>query len=118
MSILEGELAQTIADALLDANIPYAMQIVRYVEGDPSDWESSGGEYVRYDCQGFTEEYDVSLIAGGFIQTSDVKVVIIAPTLAVMPEPTDIVTVRGRDYAIISVTPDPAMATIALQARG
>lgn len=120
MSILEGELAQTITDALLDADIPYGVTITRTVPGEPdpeTPWIPGEDTVTAYECMGFTETFEADFISGGLVQANDVKVVILPLTLTTTPELTDYVTVRGKTYTIISIRPDPALATIALQAR-
>ena len=119
-SILEGELAQTIADALTDADIPYDVTITRTVPGEPdpeTPWIPGEPVVTNYACQGFTETFEADYISGGLVQANDLKVVILAPTLVITPSLTDTVTVRGQTYTIIRVMPDPALATIALQVR-
>lgn len=119
-SILEGELAQTIAEALLDADIPFDVVITRTVPGevDPEQpWIEPEPEVLTFTCKGFTETFSADYISAGLVQADDVKVVILAPTLATTPQLSDVVTVRGQAYTIIRIIPDPALATIALQAR-
>ena len=115
-SILEGELAETISEALIDADIPYAVTITRTEDVGGPPWDPVT-EDVEYACQGFTEEYTALELSGTLIQAHDVKVVVLAPTLTITPTVADKVTVRGQTYSIINVSPDPALATIALQAR-
>lgn len=120
MSILEGELAQTITDALLDADIPYTVTINRTEPGAPdpeTPWIPGDPTLVAYECMGFTEQFSADYISGGLVQADDVRVVILATTLAISPALSDTVTVRGQTLAIIRISPDPALATIALQAR-
>lgn len=119
-SILEGELAATISEALIDANIPFDITINRTVPGEPdpeTPWIPGEPTVTAYSCKGFIENYREDFIAGGVVQSDDVKVVVLATTLSIDPDLSDTVTARGITYSIISISPDPAIATIALQAR-
>lgn len=116
-SILEGELAATITAALIDASIPYAITVTRTIPGGGPDYDPDPPTYVDYACQGFVEDFSEFLKATTLIEAGDVKVVVLLPTIAIMPEPGDTVTVRGKVYTIINASPDPALATIELQAR-
>ena len=121
MSILEGELAATITEALLDADVPFDITVTRTVESEPdpaTPWLPGETVTTHYPCKGFIEQYDVFHLSSTQIQVGDVKVVILVPTLAITPELTDTVTARGKSYIIVNVSPDPALATIELQARG
>ena len=117
VSILEGELAETISEALIDADIPYDVVVTREVPGDGPAYDPGPSTYTDYSCKGFTEAFDADYISGGLVQSNDLKVVILAPTLEITLELSDRVTVRGKTYSIINIAPDPALATIALQVR-
>lgn len=119
-SILEGELAQTISDALIDASIPYVVTVTRTVPGEPdpsTPWIPGEPVATDYPCQGFTETYSEFYLAAGLVQANDLKVVVLLPTITITPAIGDTVTVRGKTYNIINASPDPALATIELQAR-
>lgn len=119
-SILEGELAQTITAALQDAGIPYDVTITRTVPGGPgpNPWDPPIDPVITdYVGQGFVESYRADEIDGTLILATDLRIIVLLPTLAITPAVTDMVTVRGVEYSIISVSPDPALATAALQAR-
>ncbi len=120
LSLLEGELAATISEALIDADIPYDVTITRIVPGVPNPetpWIPADPTVTNYGCKGFTETFSADYISGGLVEANDLKVVVLLPTLAIAPELSDLVTVRGQTYTIITITPDPALATIALQVR-
>lgn len=118
MSILEGELAQTITEALIDADIPFDMAIKRTVVTPPANnWEEGEEVTTTYPCKGFIETYSDLLRAGTAILEGDYKIIILTQTLAIDVRLSDIVVARGRPYAIVSIGYDPAMATIELQAR-
>lgn len=120
MSLLEGELAQIIGDALIDANIPYDMAIIRMEPGPGNPdrpWEPGEPVPVPYPCKGFTDTYNVHEQSASVIQAGDIKIVIIANTLSITPEPNMSVQARGVTYRIVDVSPDPAKATYIVQGR-
>lgn len=125
MSILLGELAQTISEALIDANVPYEIVIPRTEqEPMPDDWptwEPWEGEEVtvEHKMQGFVVDYDEALIAAGVVQMGDVRIVILQPTIPAGLEIgiTDIVQAQGKTFTILNIGEDPAGATLELRAR-
>lgn len=119
MSILEGELAEQIGEALIDADIPFALTVSRteIVGGVPWDPGSGTPETVNYPAKGYVDTFEDSYIAGGLVQQGDVKVVIVANTLSITPVPGDKVTVRDETLNVINVSADPALALFEIQAR-
>lgn len=118
MSILEGELAEVIAEALIDADVPFAMSLTRTtITPPPNDWTPGTEVTETFQCQGFIETYSDLLKAGTFIQEGDRKAVILTVTLSTTPTLTDLLIVHGRTYSIHSIGYDPARATIELQVR-
>lgn len=123
MSLLQGELAQIIGDALIGADIPYEMTIVRVTqEAAPDDWPSwqewtgtvTTTEHV---VQGFIDTYSAFLVASGVVNEGDVKILLIQTTLPFRPELADVIRARGQTYTILAVSEDPAQATLELRAR-
>jgi hypothetical protein len=117
-SILNGELADTISDALLDAGIPLDVVVTRLtpnVGGDPAD--PPPPTLTDHACKGFADRFSDAFIAAGLIERGDIKVVVVANTLAIEPEPGDQVTIRGKTYRVFDVSADPALALYELQAR-
>lgn len=118
MSILQGELAETIAEALIDADVPFAMTLQRItVLPPPNDWTDGEEIIENFACMGFIETYSDLLKAGTMIQEADRKAVIVTTTLSTEPRLTDILIVDGRNYSIQSIGYDPARATIELRVR-
>lgn len=126
MSILLGELAQTISEALIDANVPYELTIPRMTEGTPrpDDWPTwepwpDDSELVEHKMQGFIVDYDEALIAAGVVQMGDVRIVILQPTIPaeLTIGITDIVQAQGKTFTILNIGEDPAGATLELRAR-
>lgn len=118
MSILQGELAEIISEALQDAAIPFAMTLTRVTVIPPvNNWEEGTEVIETFECLGFIETYSDLLQAGTFITEADRKAVILTVTLATTPRLTDILIVDGRNYSIQSIGYDPAKATIELRVR-
>lgn len=125
MSILLGELAKTISEALIDANVPYEIVVPRTTQTEPPEdwptWEPWPGETVtvEHKMQGFVVDYDEALIAAGVVQMGDVRIVILQPTIpaGLTIGLTDIVQAQGKTFTILNIGEDPAGATLELRAR-
>jgi hypothetical protein len=116
VSILQGELAAQIASALVEADIPQPCVITRMTVSGPA-WEPILTP-VAHACSGLVDSY--SLVERGqnsSISASDIKVLVLAPTLDIEPSVADTLTINSRTYAIISVSTDPAQALWEVQAR-
>lgn len=117
VSILEGELAETIGDALIDADIPFAITVTRSTPGNGPAYDPGPPTFTDYPCQGFLDIYGAQFIDGSRILEGDVKAVIIAKTLDIQPLPGDTLTAHDKTYSVITVSADPAQALYELQAR-
>ncbi|MGE0749338.1 MAG: hypothetical protein AB7K64_02010 [Variibacter sp.] len=117
MSVLEGEIAETVADALLEAAIPLDLVLTRTTPGGGDPFDPDPPTSTDYACKGFLDSYSVLERAGSLIEAGDAKIVIVATTLSIEPAPGDSVTVRGKSYAIVNVSADPAVALYELQGR-
>lgn len=128
MSILEGELAAEVADAL--GEVFYAATITRMMPGSGPAHNPGVPIACAYACKGIVDDYSTDLIDGTLIRSNDRKVLILAPTIekaaeqpnsctaaTITPQPGDAVTIRGETGSIIRVAADPALATYELQAR-
>lgn len=119
-SILDDEIAATIADALTNAGLPLDVTLVRTTPGTPdpeTPWIPAPPIVTNHACKGWTDRFTEEWQAGTAILAGDVRVFIIATTLDVEPSPGDVVTVRGDSRTVISVSADPALASWDLQAR-
>lgn len=120
-SILLGDLAGTIGDALIDAAIPFALTISRDVTtgGDPFDPGSGTTVTTDYSCQGFVDTFSAFDVANSLVLAGDVRIIVVATTLDMPspPSPGDRVTANGKTYSVLNVSADPALATYTLQAR-
>lgn len=120
MSILQGDFANEVAEALESAEVPFDLTLSRDVAQDspaPEPGDPPIIVTVNYPCRGFIDQYDASWRAGSLIEAGDVKIIIVANTLSVEPVAGDLITARGKVYAAISVQADPAVATYQIQGR-
>lgn len=120
MSMLEGEIAEIVSDALESANLPIDIVVSRTTAADPdpsTPWIPGTPTTVNYACRGFVDDYRADQIDGSVIQRNDRKVIVLTPSLAITPVPGDSVTARGETLTVINVRADPALATWELQSR-
>lgn len=121
MSLLDGELADIINDALEGADLPFDLTLSRDVPGSTappySQWNPGPPTTQTHACRGFVDDYRADQRDGTLIQLNDRKVVILAPSLSVVPVPGDKITARGIEYTAVTVQADPALATYTCQAR-
>lgn len=131
-SILEGEMAAALTDALIAANVPYAITIVRSMPGevDPEPGEPGTPVVVNYDSQGWTENFSTEDIDGTLILVTDLRAIVLLSTIAkaagapegaaatITPAVHDLVTMHGKTYHVLNVAADPAGAIVRLQVRG
>lgn len=119
-SPLLGSLASTVAGAL--SSTLYDCTLTRMVVPssptyDPAD--PPPAVPVTYTFKGMEEEYSAGTRGQGLVGATDVRVLILAGTLAVEPQPMDLLTVRGNVLRIVPedargvrpVSSDPARAT-------
>lgn len=119
MSILDGELADTIADALADADIPIDVTVTREEEIGPGEnpWDPPITGPVNYSCKGFVDTFGEFYAAAGLVEAGDAKIVIVAKTLSIVPAIGNTVTARSKTWMILNVSADPALALYELHGR-
>jgi len=117
VSILDGELAELIFDALESADVPYDLMLIRSVPGNGPPHNPGPPTTQTHGCRGFVDDYRADQRDGTIIQVNDRKIVILAPSLSVAPAPQDKITARGANYTVISVQADPALAGYTCQVR-
>ncbi|WP_375160347.1 hypothetical protein [Bradyrhizobium sp. RDT46] len=116
MSFLDGDLAQEIADALADADVPRAGVLRKLtVVG-----QSGSGELIYastdHPFTGWREDYSTLFAAQSGISSEDVRIVIVAKTCVVEPAPIDYLQIGGVWHRIRKIERvDPANATVAAQ---
>ncbi|MBP0614290.1 hypothetical protein [Jiella mangrovi] len=116
VSILESELAAEVTQALTDANVPRDVTVTRTVPGDPYDPDDVGGS-VEYQGRGWIELYEDRDRDGQVIGDTDIKIVILVTTIAIIPSQQDTITVGGETYEVITAGRDASGALFIVQAR-
>jgi hypothetical protein len=120
-SVLEGEWAETITEALQGASIPYVITL--HVPGGEVPGENPWDPPVVVDPvdhpgEGWRDSYTADMIDGSTILSTDVRIMVLASSLAsYVPFVGQSITVDGTTYSIIHVARDPAHALYDLQAR-
>lgn len=123
MSLLQGEIAEMVADGLAAADLPFAMTIPRLHQAEPPDDWPSWQEWTapitttEYVFQGWIDVFDNSLIAAGVVDATDTKICIVQRGMPFRPELTDTIVARGEVYTILSMNEDPAQAVLELRAK-
>lgn len=115
MSILDGELATALTDALIGADIPQAAVVTTQETSGPP-WEPVTVD-VPHNCSGWVDSYETAEIDGENILRSDRKVYVLCNALDVTPAPLNTLTIDGATFSIIAVERDPAGAAWVLQCR-
>ena len=115
MSLLDGDLAADIAEAMDD--VAQGCIITRMLPGDGPPHNPGDPVPDPHACKGYVDDYDLDQIDGTLIQENDRKVVILAASIDIVPKPQMTVTIRGATYTVLRVSADPALATYTLQAR-
>jgi hypothetical protein len=121
-SPLAGSLARTIAKAagplFLDAVL--TREVVTLTEESES-FDPPAPTTTTFACKAIVSQYGDGLRASGVVEAREVEVLILAKTLATMPQPLDRITVSGWPGPLMIVptessgkdvvTSDPAKAT-------
>lgn len=117
MSILEGELAEAIADGLAGAGLLSDVVVTRATAtGGPS--YSPTLTRTDYPCRGWRDAYTLDeRAADPTILTTDIKALIVASTLAIEPRADDRITVKGQTFGIMNASIDAASALWIVQGR-
>ena len=115
VSILQGELADILSDAIESAGLPYAVTVTRTTTSGP-DYDPVVTE-TPYEGQGWQDQYDQDTIDGTLVQANDVRCFILAHSLAITPTTADTLTLDGMTYAIVRVSVDPAGTALEIQGR-
>lgn len=116
-SILEGELAGQVADALSVARVPYALSIRVTIPGSGPSYDPGPPTYENHDCEGWAESFNDDEVDGTRIRATDTRVLVLTPTLAITPTTADRIIVAGKSLAIINLKRDASGALLEIQAR-
>ena len=128
MSILD-DVAGIIADAagdlvFKDATLTRPTKVAGATAYDPP---ASTGT-ATYTCKALRDTFGSTWLAGGLVAAEEVKIIILADTLSVEPQPGDKITIQGETYTIVpmsvgfgqgikAVGADPATATWECRAK-
>jgi hypothetical protein len=118
LSILDSELAEQLADALISADLPTDVVLTR-TEQDPESppWAPVDID-IDHPCKGWRDTYSAADRIAGDVLTSDVRVFVIASTIDTVPTTSDRVSVNGSALgSVVRVSVDPATAAWELQVR-
>ncbi|MGB6080224.1 MAG: hypothetical protein WBF99_12270 [Xanthobacteraceae bacterium] len=115
MSILDS-LPATIGSALkavfLDA------VLTRETPGEGGDpFDPPAPTVTPYSCKAIVEGYSDYFKKNGLVGAKDRKVLVLATSLAVKPEPGDLITVQNVTFSVVTVATDPATAVWEIQGR-
>jgi hypothetical protein len=117
VSILEGELAEDVAEALSAARVPMAITVRETIPGSGPPYNPGPPTYVNHACEGWPESYADAEIDGTRITQSDVRVLILTTSLAMTPTTSDHVIVGGTSHTILNIKRDASGALLEIQAR-
>ena len=117
-SPLSGSLARAIHAGMkglfLDATL------TRDVAGTPSpdtqDFDPVAPTPTDYECKAIHEEYSERWRLEGLVNVGERRVIILAESLSITPQPKDRITIRSETFSIIDVQSDPALATYTCRA--
>ena len=115
MSILD-ELPAEVAEALDDVFRPAVLKVPGVSTPDgQGGWVA--GDPASYPCKALVDDYSDFRRSSAGIPATDRKIIILAASLSVEPSVGHTVTAEGRDWQIIALTRDPAVATWEVQGR-
>lgn len=117
VSILEGELAEEVAEALSAAGAPMAITVRETIPGSGPSYDPGPPTYVNHTCEGWPESYADDEIDGTRIAKSDVRVMVLAVSLDMTPATSDRIIVGGKSHAILNIKRDASGALLEIQAR-
>lgn len=127
VSPLEGSIARTVGKAFNKLFLRAVLERDTTSSSSPLDQGVTSTQ--SYECRALDVEYSDFDRANGLANANDMKVIILATTLAVTPEPLDRITiyrsgVAGRELTVVSpegggaINKDPANATWTVKATG
>lgn len=115
-SPLSGSLAKTVGSAFktlfLDASLARDVPVISPDPADPLPPQEA-----TYPCKGIVEGYSDYYKTNGLVDAKDRKVLILATSLGIRPEPGDRVTIRGITFTLQDVSTDPAEAVWTCRGR-
>lgn len=118
MGLLDGDIATIIGNAF--SSTFYACTVTRksYSGGDAWDKASQTETSTDYTCKGMVDTFTNKERENSKILESDRKILILATSLSITPDPKDTITIRSVTYAIVAIDTDPALAVWVIAGRG
>ena len=121
-SILQGALAATIGRAF--ANLFFPATLARDGVASGPNFDPTFGPTLSWPCKAIFDEWGSFTLAQGLVSGTDRKVLILATSLATVPQGGDRITLDGATLEVYSggegqpgVSTDPAKAVWTLRAR-
>lgn len=117
-SPLEGSLARTIGAAF--GNLFLTATLSRDVSPDSPAYDAfdpPAPVTQTYACKAIVEKYSDYYRSNGLVDARDRKVLILATSLAVTPQPDDRVTIQGVTFVLSEIATDPARAVLECKGR-
>lgn len=115
-NLLTGGLAATVNKAF--KNIFLDATLARDTSSGGTSYEPGPITTATYTCKAIEDSYGVMFMANGLVDANNVKILVLAGSLAVEPQPLDRITIRDKTYTISGantgvppVQSDPARAT-------
>lgn len=110
-SPLDGEIARQVGAAFNALFLP-ATLTRDAVPSSPAyePFDPPAPVSVEYSCRAIVEAYSDKFRLEGLVQANERKVLILATSLSVRPQPQDRVTIRGITFTVVDVKTDPAEA--------
>jgi hypothetical protein len=122
-SPLETQIAAHINKALANVFLPATLTRTTRAAG-ANAWTPGAATVTNYACKAIHDEWHHSWITGGMIGADEVKLLILAGSLAVEPIVGDVVTIRSEAFTIVPggsgkapITTDPAKAAWVCRAK-
>jgi hypothetical protein len=116
VSILDGDVAQMVADMLADADMPRPGTLRKLIDGGTDDFGNPITTTSDHAFTGWRESYSALFAAQSGIPTTDVRIVVVATSCDATPAQQDFLQVGGVWHRVRVIEGiDPAGATIACQ---
>jgi hypothetical protein len=115
ISILDGDLAELLTDALTAFDIPMDCVVTRSESSGPP-WDPVMTP-VPYAASGWIDQYAAAEHVDSNVLVSDRKVYVVTASLAIVPAPGNTITIAGNTFTIIATALDPAGTAWVMQCR-
>ena len=123
VSPLAGSLAKTVGSAFKGLFLDATLARTTLAAG-PNAWTPGSPTTTTYSCKAIHDTWGASWLSQGLVVADEVKLLILASSLAVDPDVGDVVTIRGEAFTISpnvggkpAVSTDPAKAVWECRAK-